>query len=76
MFAPLQNHSHKPEEQYAVIERISQGPCLELFARRHQPNWDVWGDEIASDVVVPGYPVPKYSSKINLTEGARNERRK
>ena len=23
MFAPLQDHSHKPEEQYAVIERVS-----------------------------------------------------
>ena len=69
MFAPLQDHSHKPEEQYAVIERVSKGPSLELFARRHQPNWDVWGNEIASDVVIPGYPVPKYSSKVYKTKG-------
>jgi N6-adenosine-specific RNA methylase IME4 len=48
--APLQEHSHKPEEQYAVIERCSPGPYLELFARRRQPGWDVWGDEVASDV--------------------------
>lgn len=46
MFAPLQEHSHKPEEQYAVIERISDGPYLELFARRRPRSngaWAVWG---------------------------------
>lgn len=59
MFAPLQDHSHKPEEQYAVIERISPGPRLELFARRRQPGWDVWGNQIASDITIPGYPVPE-----------------
>jgi N6-adenosine-specific RNA methylase IME4 len=59
MFAPLQEHSHKPEEQYAVIERISDGPYLELFARRRPPStadWSVWGNEIDSDIVIPGYP--------------------
>lgn len=61
MFAPLQAHSHKPEEQYAVIERISDGPFLELFARRRPPssaNWSVWGNEIGSDISILGYPVP------------------
>lgn len=56
--APVQDHSHKPEEQYAVIERISPGPYLELFARRHQPGWHTWGNEIDSDISIPGYPVP------------------
>lgn len=56
--APAQEHSHKPEEQYALIERISPGPYLELFARRRQPGWDAWGNEIDSDIVIPGYPVP------------------
>lgn len=56
--APVQDHSHKPEEQYAVIERISDGPYLELFARRRQPGWDAWGNQIDSDVTIPGYPVP------------------
>jgi N6-adenosine-specific RNA methylase IME4 len=58
MFAPLQEHSHKPEEQYAVIERVSHGPFLELFARRRQPGWAVWGNEIESDIAIAGYPVP------------------
>ena len=65
LFAPLQDHSHKPEEQYSIIERCSPGPYLELFARRHQPGWDAWGNQIESDVKIPGYPVPKYSNKVN-----------
>jgi len=57
-FFPLQEHSHKPEEQYAIIERVSPGPYLELFARRRQKNWSAWGNEIDSDIDIPGYPVP------------------
>jgi N6-adenosine-specific RNA methylase IME4 len=58
MFAPLQEHSHKPEEQYAVIDRVSgNGSKLELFARRRQPGWDVWGNQIDSDIEIPGYPL-------------------
>ena len=52
LFAAKQGHSHKPEEQYAVIERCSPGPYLELFARRKRPGWQVWGNEVASDVVL------------------------
>jgi len=60
-FMPLQEHSHKPEEQFAIIERVSPGPYLELFARRRPPSdkeWSVWGNEIDSDITIPGYPVP------------------
>ena len=56
-FFPLQGHSHKPEEQYAIIQRVSPGPYLELFARRRQTGWSVWGNEIESDIDIPGYPV-------------------
>lgn len=59
--APVQEHSRKPQEQYAIIERISDGPFLELFARRRPSSsaaWSVWGDEIDSDICLPGYPVP------------------
>ena len=60
---PPPPHSHKPEEQYAIIERCSPGPYLEFFARRRQPGWDVWGNEIESDIDIPGYPVPKIKGK-------------
>jgi N6-adenosine-specific RNA methylase IME4 len=50
LYAPRQEHSHKPEEQYAVIERCSPGPYLELFARRRRTGWSAWGNEVDSDV--------------------------
>ena len=62
-YFPLQDHSHKPEEQYAIIERCSPGPYLELFARRNQPGWDAWGNEIESDIEIPGYSVPRVKGK-------------
>lgn len=51
-YAPLQEHSHKPEEQYAIIERCSPGPYLELFARRKRPGWHAWGNEVTCDVAL------------------------
>lgn len=59
LFAPVQDHSHKPEEVYDIIERVSpEGPRLELFARRTRPGWDVWGNEVRSDIDLVGFPVP------------------
>jgi N6-adenosine-specific RNA methylase IME4 len=58
LWAPLQAHSVKPAEIYDIIERVSHGPYLELFARRRRHGWDAWGNEIDSDVDIPGYPVP------------------
>jgi N6-adenosine-specific RNA methylase IME4 len=49
-YAPLQEHSHKPEEQFAIIERCSPRPYLELFARRRRVGWDAWGNEVDCDV--------------------------
>jgi N6-adenosine-specific RNA methylase IME4 len=43
-------HSRKPDEQYERIERLVEGPYLEMFARPpHQRGWDVWGNEAESD---------------------------
>jgi N6-adenosine-specific RNA methylase IME4 len=71
--APVQDHSHKPEEFIPIIERVSPGPYLELFARR-RPNsrsdWSVWGNQIDSDVVIHGYPVPTYSDRANKAVAA------
>lgn len=39
-------HSRKPDEVYALIERCSPGPYLELFARERTPGWTQWGDEL------------------------------
>lgn len=39
-------HSEKPQGFFDVVERVSPGPRLELFARRQRAGWCVWGDEI------------------------------
>ena len=54
LFAPVQDHSHKPEEVYDIIERCSPGPYLELFARRPRQGWHVWGNEVAPDIAFGG----------------------
>lgn len=44
--APRGTHSVKPERMRQMIERVSPGPYLELFARRRTPGWTTWGQEI------------------------------
>jgi N6-adenosine-specific RNA methylase IME4 len=45
LIAPRREHSRKPEETYARIERLLPGPYLELFARQRRPGWDRLGDQ-------------------------------
>jgi N6-adenosine-specific RNA methylase IME4 len=41
-------HSRKPQASYELIERVSNGPRLELFARCKREGWDSWGNEVAA----------------------------
>ncbi|MEU7146110.1 MT-A70 family methyltransferase [Nocardia sp. NPDC046473] len=50
MFAPVHDHQHRSDEEYAVIERVSTGPYLELFASRSRCGWDAWRGQISSGV--------------------------
>ena len=38
-------HSAKPDASYDLIESVSPGPYLEMFARRQRLGWDTWGNE-------------------------------
>jgi N6-adenosine-specific RNA methylase IME4 len=38
-------HSRKPVALYSVIEEVSEGPYLEMFARSKREGWDSWGNE-------------------------------
>ena len=38
-------HSRKPDAFLDVVESVSPGPYLELFARRNRLGWDTWGNE-------------------------------
>lgn len=46
IYAPRREHSRKPEERYARLERLTAGPPVELFARQRRPGWDSWGDQV------------------------------
>lgn len=43
-------HSKKPEAFQNMIETVTKPPRIELFARRRRPGWDVWGNEVESDI--------------------------
>lgn len=44
--APVREHSRKPDEMYARVERYCEGPYLELFSREARPGWTSWGNEV------------------------------
>jgi N6-adenosine-specific RNA methylase IME4 len=45
VIAPRREHSRKPDEVQERIERLVEGPYLEMFARTTRPGWDAWGLE-------------------------------
>lgn len=42
---PRGSHSRKPEAFLDLVETVSPGPYLELFARRNRLGWHTWGNE-------------------------------
>jgi N6-adenosine-specific RNA methylase IME4 len=42
---PRGPHSRKPEAFLDIVEQVSPGPYVELFARRARFGWDYWGDQ-------------------------------
>jgi N6-adenosine-specific RNA methylase IME4 len=43
--APRGRHSQKPDTFLDIVEQVSPGPYLEMFARRQRFGWDTWGNE-------------------------------
>jgi len=56
-----QEHSRKPDEQYAIIESCSEGPYLELFARGRRDGWTSWGAQ-ADDGYRPSWNTYAFNS--------------
>jgi N6-adenosine-specific RNA methylase IME4 len=48
-----QGHSAKPEAFLDIVEQVSPGPRLEMFARRGRLGWDYWGDESLGTAEMP-----------------------
>jgi N6-adenosine-specific RNA methylase IME4 len=64
-----QEHSRKPDEQYAIIEACSEGPYLELFARGRREGWTSWGAE-ADDGYRPSWKTYAWNSAARETLSA------
>lgn len=43
---PRGRHSQKPDAFYDLVENVSPGPYLEMFARDRRFGWDAWGNEV------------------------------
>ena len=44
-------HSKKPQAMKdLIIKTCGDVPRIELFAREKTPGWDVWGNEVESDI--------------------------
>lgn len=42
-------HSHKPDQFYESLN-VLEGRKIDLFARTQREGWDVWGNEVDSDI--------------------------
>lgn len=49
-------HSVKPASFFSMVERQSEGPRLEMFARSTRLGWDSWGNEVEGAVLISTDP--------------------
>ncbi len=55
----VEEHSKKPDEARRRIEALlGDVPRIELFARRPASGWDVWGNEVVSDILLESGGTP------------------
>ncbi len=51
--SPREDHSKKPEiVRDKIVELFGDLPRIELFAREKVSGWDVWGNEVVSDIIL------------------------
>lgn len=51
IIAPREEHSKKPDiVRDKIVELCGDLPRIELFARQKTEGWDVWGNEVESDI--------------------------
>ena len=49
--SPIEQHSKKPDiTRTKIVELAGDLPRIELFARQKSDGWDVWGNEVESDI--------------------------
>jgi N6-adenosine-specific RNA methylase IME4 len=53
VYTPIENHSKKPDEvRNRIVKLMGDLPRIELFARQKTDGWDVWGNEVESDITL------------------------
>ena len=51
--SPVEAHSKKPDVvRERIIQLVGDLPRVELFARQKTTGWDVWGNEVKSDLTM------------------------
>jgi N6-adenosine-specific RNA methylase IME4 len=51
----IRRHSEKPDTvRDRIVELFGDVKRLEMFARTKADGWDVWGDEVESDIEIKG----------------------
>lgn len=68
--ATVGRHSEKPEEFYAIVETLYDGPYVELFARRQRPGWTCLGDEMPPVEYAVGERYPGFEDQVVCLEGS------
>ncbi len=49
--APVGEHSAKPDAFHELVEKLSAGPYVELFARQRRANWFCYGNEVDGRII-------------------------
>ncbi len=50
---PVEAHSKKPDDaRDKIVALMGDLPRVELFARQKTPGWDVWGNEVQSNIYI------------------------
>ena len=53
IISPVEEHSKKPDvTRDKIVELAGDLSRVELFARQKTPGWDVWGNEVTSDLTL------------------------
>lgn len=51
IISPVEEHSKKPNEvRDRIVKLMGDVPRIELFAQQKPSGWDVWGNEVDSDI--------------------------
>ena len=60
VYSPIREHSRKPEEaKESIVELMGDLSRIELFSREKTEGWDVWGNEVESDVDMESMQKPQ-----------------